>query len=671
MRATSDGDVRIAAVDGDVRVSRGHRGHIALQKRWEQAQSDEPLEPGYAVATGNGSAEIELESGSTVFLAANSLLLFSESSWSGGGLATHFSLATGTASIWTRPGDELITVETPTDSMTFSGAKHSFVRVDAYLDGTVLTNKSLERQDVLLRDHGDAPLAMDAGATAYLRGGRFLRPCTRSRPRVYRLRCLDAGLARAGDAGDDQIQCWGTLPNPVLPPNFVPLNFAPGQVVDVSASANTALPSEPSAAKARAWDDFVAKRVGEKEGVWEGLGKIPGLTSAMPGLAELSTEGSFFECPPYGTCWEPGERAVEDENGLEESSWQRSASEMQSPSEAAASTGARTAWPAGQIPGTNPAVGVFQPRKVEWTERQWGFCGSLTSNHFSRVARTPSELQEFLRLKANSEKGDVDVSGFVRSWRSHWCGDNAWVPYGRRYAMVLRPRPCQSGMKCKPVVPHAPRAVLVRVAGKLGVVPRHPNDVEGTPSRNLKEGMMAIPERPGQAQERVGWGTSQKMELVEKLGAEEEGTSSVRARMADAPQLQAHLVEEVLPGHTAHGSGRDAAQIVLDCRTQQFLMPRAVPGNASARQVAVGGVASNGRIASFVSGASEKYYAAFARSSGEGSHRGGEGSLAGRAAGSGSSGASSGSAHNSGGGSSSGSAAASSSASSSGGGRPH
>jgi hypothetical protein len=31
--------------------------------------------------------------------------------------------------------------------------------------------------------------------------------------------------------------------------------------------------------------------------------KASGLTSPIPGLADMDGQGTFFKCPPYGTCW--------------------------------------------------------------------------------------------------------------------------------------------------------------------------------------------------------------------------------------------------------------------------------------------------------------------------------------------------------------------------------
>src|SRR5277367_355672 len=71
-------EVRVSYVQGDVRLSRGDGKHVDLGKDWEEAQSGQLIEKGFAVATGAGGAEIEFENGSRVYLAENSLLVFNE-----------------------------------------------------------------------------------------------------------------------------------------------------------------------------------------------------------------------------------------------------------------------------------------------------------------------------------------------------------------------------------------------------------------------------------------------------------------------------------------------------------------------------------------------------------------------------------------------------------------
>src|SRR5580704_4993315 len=61
--------VRLSYVQGDVRFSRGDSKGPDLNKPWEVAVANLPILQNYAVATGNGRAEIEFEYGSTVYLA--------------------------------------------------------------------------------------------------------------------------------------------------------------------------------------------------------------------------------------------------------------------------------------------------------------------------------------------------------------------------------------------------------------------------------------------------------------------------------------------------------------------------------------------------------------------------------------------------------------------------
>lgn len=133
-------EVRLSRVEGDVRLSRGDGKHIKLSREWEEAQSGEPMEQGFALATGSGTAEVEFENGSMVYLAENSLLFFSELSSRDDRLNTQLSLPTGSAafSLQTAAG-EIFSIETPTDHVRFAESHTYFLRLDAYLDATGLT----------------------------------------------------------------------------------------------------------------------------------------------------------------------------------------------------------------------------------------------------------------------------------------------------------------------------------------------------------------------------------------------------------------------------------------------------------------------------------------------------------------------------------------------------
>ena len=62
-------------------------------------------------------------------------------------------------------------------------------------------------------------------------------------------------------------------------------------------------PSDPAAFAE--WDNWVAKRVAERDAAMSAVMKASGLDSPLPGLADMNGQGTFFPCEPYGTCWAP------------------------------------------------------------------------------------------------------------------------------------------------------------------------------------------------------------------------------------------------------------------------------------------------------------------------------------------------------------------------------
>lgn len=130
--------VRVSYVQGDVRFSRGDGKNPDLNKSWEQAQANVPIERGYSVATGAGRAEIEFENGSTVYLAENSVLLFKVLDVRSGLPVSVVELLTGTATFSVQPvPGELLRVNTPSGGVYFTD--RSYVRVDSFLDGVVVS----------------------------------------------------------------------------------------------------------------------------------------------------------------------------------------------------------------------------------------------------------------------------------------------------------------------------------------------------------------------------------------------------------------------------------------------------------------------------------------------------------------------------------------------------
>lgn len=121
--------VRLSYVAGDVQIVRTDKSN-----KWEPAVMNMPIQQGFALGTNNGRAEVELESGSTIWMAENSVIQFTELALSNGGRVTRMTLSEGTATFETSlsNGDAF---EVSTPSVKITPANKSKFRVDMFSEG--------------------------------------------------------------------------------------------------------------------------------------------------------------------------------------------------------------------------------------------------------------------------------------------------------------------------------------------------------------------------------------------------------------------------------------------------------------------------------------------------------------------------------------------------------
>ena len=107
--------VRLSLAEGDVQVAQPRPPNDGQSgSGWEQAVVNLPIQQGYTLATGQGRAEVEFESGATARLAENSVLQFTELALSNGGRITRLTLTQGTATFYARLSrDDSFVVATP------------------------------------------------------------------------------------------------------------------------------------------------------------------------------------------------------------------------------------------------------------------------------------------------------------------------------------------------------------------------------------------------------------------------------------------------------------------------------------------------------------------------------------------------------------------------------
>jgi len=125
--------VRLSVVQGDVQISRPATPGTDEQGAngaWEQAIVNMPIQQGFTLATGNGRAEIEFESGATARLADNSVLQFTELALSEGGRITRMNLSQGTATFYANLSSQDV-FEVLTPDLRINIPQRASFRVDA------------------------------------------------------------------------------------------------------------------------------------------------------------------------------------------------------------------------------------------------------------------------------------------------------------------------------------------------------------------------------------------------------------------------------------------------------------------------------------------------------------------------------------------------------------
>ena len=134
--------MRLSYVEGDVRLSTGDaKNPSAVGETWVQAQAGIQIQEGFNIATGTGRAEIEFENGSVLYLADNSVLLFSELADVNGTMSTTVTLLSGIATVDAEPAPhESFRIESPSlNAITVTNPEKAMLRFESYLDGMRVT----------------------------------------------------------------------------------------------------------------------------------------------------------------------------------------------------------------------------------------------------------------------------------------------------------------------------------------------------------------------------------------------------------------------------------------------------------------------------------------------------------------------------------------------------
>jgi len=138
--------VRLSYAQGDVQLSAdGASG-------WQKAIANTPLREGMALATGDGRAEVEFESGLTAWMASNTVVEFPQLVLEDGAKISRLNVTQGTATFYVKPGrGDFLVVQA--GQLLLRAPESARFRVDVFGDGSSV---SVLRGGVDAEVHGAA-----------------------------------------------------------------------------------------------------------------------------------------------------------------------------------------------------------------------------------------------------------------------------------------------------------------------------------------------------------------------------------------------------------------------------------------------------------------------------------------------------------------------------------
>jgi FecR protein len=377
------------------------------------------------------------------------------------------------------------------------------------------------------------------------------------------------------------------------------------------------------------WDQWVAARVAARGAAMHAVMKESGLKEPLPGMADMNARGSFFDCQPYGKCWEPT-------NGWAKAPAVKQVTDGPPPAEGAPGAEASLQGQQPQATAQDAAQNARLAQQAQGDEQRaeaqmgGGVAPAMWVEDEQVFPCSPYSLQNWMTLDPMTGAAVVLASDVVYDdgWYSDYgfdwavCHAGSWIYWHHRYAWVAGEHRHH----------HCP-VHWVKAGGKLGYVPIHPHDREGKEPENLKHGIFVQGERKGGGMQRVAYEPGAHVKVLAETPKEFRGPALPTMRAATAPTLEARNLREGAGGSKAITA---TSLIAFDSRARGFTVTSQVnEGGRSHTEVShVGGGTGGGGGHGFSGGGGHGFSGGggghgFAGGGGGGSHGSGGGGSAG------------------------------------------
>ena len=285
-----------------------------------------------------------------------------------------------------------------------------------------------------------------------------------------------------------------------------------------------------------AWDQWVQSRYAARTAAEAEALKASGLSSPIPGLADIQGKGTFLPCEPYGTCWRPPSPATQQA---------AEAAFPQAGEQAATQT----------VPGTSAS----QPA------RNIGFIGKPMPN------ASPAEIEDMFpcvpddvryvmarSVYAGNAKGMYALAQFQQDdlWKWAVCNSGSWIYRQNRYLWVAGRRH------------HQPPVHWVKFGHAVAFVPVHPRDVKDQLPVNRKSPVFVVDAKGAHPVEKIEFEPTQKAELLNEPPKSLRNGFQYPLARAEEPRIEAHAIKDAVTA-----SGIRSIPITFDHKSQTFMMP--------------------------------------------------------------------------------------------------
>jgi len=379
-----------------------------------------------------------------------------------------------------------------------------------------------------------------------------------------------------------------------------------------------------------AWDSWVATRVALRSAAVAAATEASGLPDSTPGLADLNGQGVFFDCAPYGTCWEPPPDQATDV----------SVAPTQGPDfEMVAGPSAMTINAGNQAATMISAVGMSgftYPIDIVAMLPNGIACESVCEGQIVPGEELPIKFVAAPNLAAGAytvmftatsgplvhkfaftiyvvEEDEADFVPFelveppafacfpagvwpvrvgyhghfggvaIRSYGWAVCHTGTWIFRRGMYVWVLPPRPPHHPLPPgRPRPPRPPRPPhhpchWIKVGKRTFYVPWHPKD---RPERAPINGKHEVyePEKGGEAVERTTLAPGSEIERLDEAPKEFQRPAPVRLSRVDAPKIQIRSMKEPV----GNGGG---TYLLLDKKSHSLVMTKEVVEGGKHRTV--------------------------------------------------------------------------------------